>query len=79
MSKLLEAIKQAEQEEDSAPVQSNPQIDDVVDLLQQNPLLVRPCLEWLRTKQAEIARLTLISLYGEKRYLEMVAEAQASK
>lgn len=79
MSSLLEAIKQAEQEEDSAPVQTNPQIDDVVEILQQNPLLVRPCLEWLKAKQAEIARLTLISLYGEKRYLEMVAEAQSKQ
>lgn len=75
MSKLLEAIKQAEQEEDGSHVQINPHVDDVVELLQQNPLLVKPCLEWLRMKQAEIARLTLISLYGEKRYLEMVAEA----
>jgi hypothetical protein len=54
----------------------SPKFREIVVLLLQSPILVAPTLNWIRQKQADIARAQLEALYTPEQLEQMYAEAQ---
>ena len=59
-------------------LRASPKFQEIVAILHNQPLLVAPTVEWLKVKQAEMARAQLIVLYGQERTEQMLEEARAS-
>lgn len=60
-------------------VQFSPKVLEAVALLQTEPMLQVPCVEWLRTKLAQIAQAKLVLLYGQERAAEMIESVKQGK
>lgn len=71
---LSDLLKTFRRGQDQKPI--TPKMSAILQILQGDLVLVQPCLEWLLVKQAELSRAKLITLYGESRYNQMVADAQ---
>ena len=54
----------------------SPKFREIVGLLLQSPILVAPTLNWIRQKQADIARAQLEALYTPEQLEQMYTEAQ---
>ena len=50
---------------------NSPKFKEIVDILLKSPILVAPTLNWLKQKQAQIARAQLESLYTPEELEEM--------
>ena len=64
---------------DNVDLFRSPKFKEVVGILQQQPLLVQPALNWLRQKQAELARVQLEALYTPEQLEQMYAEAESDE
>lgn len=54
---------------------NSPKFQELVNLLLQSPILVSPTLNWVRYKQAAIARAQLETLYSQEELEEMYENA----
>lgn len=53
---------------------NNPKIVEILRALQGNLLLVDPVLRFVQMKQSEIARATLVALYGQEEFDRMATQ-----
>lgn len=63
---VLKQLDEIEEENDrlfGQQRQLSPKFQQITVILNENPILIGPCLEWLGHKQAEIAMATLNALY----------------
>jgi hypothetical protein len=57
----------------------SPKYQEIVALLHDQPLLVHPTLEWLRTKRAQMAQAQLSVLFSPEELQAMYEEARNTK
>jgi hypothetical protein len=50
---------------------ASPKFREIVDILLSMPILTTPTLNWLKNKQAQIARIQLEALYTKEELTEM--------
>lgn len=83
----LEKIEQETQAEDAAlwggvqgvfqnDLTNSPAFREIITILNQNPLLVAPALQWLQFKRAEMANAQLSVLYTPEQLEEMKKSVQ---
>lgn len=86
ISELLEQVDKDTQEDDLAlwggtisgqvGVFHSPKLQTIVTILQENPILIQPALNWLLEKRAHMARAQLETLYTAEQLEQMYDEAR---